>query len=130
MARIRTVDLASAVKKILDEYSLECAEDTKVAVRKVTRLGARKVRANAQGTFNGSEYAPGWTSKVEIGRLTAEGVIYNRIPGLPHLLEHGHAKVVGGRHYPGRVSGREHIAPVEQELDELFMKELKRRLGS
>lgn len=131
MSKIRTVDLESAVKNILDKYCLECTEDTKAAVKEVTKMGAKKVRANAQASFNGHRYASGWTSKVETGRLSAQGVIYNsKLPGLPHLLEHGHAKVVGGRRYSGSVSGREHIASVERELEEFFERELERRLRS
>ena len=42
--------------------------------------------------------------------------IYNaKLPGLAHLLEHGHAKVNGGRTAP-----RVHIAPVEKKLIEEY----------
>ena len=56
--------------------------------------------------------------------MGAKATLYNaKVPGLPHLLEHGHAKRGGGR-----VSGRVHIAPVEEELEKAFTQELERAL--
>lgn len=45
-------------------------------------------------------------------RWAASAVIYNKKqPGLAHLLEHGHAKVGGGR-----TRALEHVLPVEEQL--------------
>lgn len=56
-------------------------------------------------------------------RLGVTAIIHNTTPGLPHLLEKGHANRDGGR-TPGRV----HIAPVEEELVKLFPRELEEKL--
>ena len=76
---------------------------------------------HADGT---GKYAEGWTSRVETDRLSATGTIYTgKLPGLPHLLEHGHAKRGGGR-----VPGRVHIAPVEKILESAFMRAIQTKL--
>ena len=87
------------------------------------------MRANAKSNFKISKakeknYGKGWTSQFETGRLSYQGVIYNKdLPGLPHLLEHGHAKRGGGR-----VDGRVHIKPVEDEIVKKFEKEVKQAI--
>lgn len=124
MPRLKTIDLESAVKQILDEYELECTEDMKEAVKEAAKVGVKKVKENARKSFDGNKYYKGWASRLEEGRMSAQGIIYNsKLPGLPHLLEHGHA-LRGG----GRVSGRVHIAPVEDELGKVFEEELEKRL--
>ena len=124
MPKLKTIDIETAVKKILEEYDLECTEDMKAAVKAATKAGAKKVKENAQGAFGGKKYASGWTSRLEEGRVSSQGIIYNsKVPGLPHLLEHGHAKRGGGR-----VSGRVHIKPVEDELERVFVEELEKRM--
>lgn len=116
-------DLGSEIQKILDECEVEVVDDMKEAIKAVTKAGVKKVKSNAK-IFKGSgAYKKGWTSKVEEERMTAHGVIYNRKPGLPHLLEYGHPKRTGGR-----VEGREHIKPVEEEIEKEFVGELEARL--
>ena len=129
MAKKIPVDRLSAeIEKILTEYGNEVQENVDDAARRVTKAGAKAVRGNAQSTFrvgNGEKnYAKGWTSKFETGRLSAQGIIYNKdLPGLPHLLEHGHANRNGGR-----TPGRAHIAPVEQKIIEDFEKAVKKAI--
>lgn len=129
MAKKIPVDRLSAeINKILTEYGNEVQENVDDAARRVTKAGAKAVRGNAQSTFrvgNGEKnYAKGWTSKFETGRLSAQGIIYNKdLPGLPHLLEHGHANRNGGR-----TPGRAHIAPVEQKIIEDFEKAVKKAI--
>lgn len=133
MSRIVSIDeLETAINDILKDYGESVNEGTAKAVEFTARQGAREARAASGATFGGSgKYAKGWRSKVFKTRLSAEGVIYNAsAPGLAHLLEHGHAKIVGGREYPGDpVKGRVHLAPVQDKMDELIMKTLKKELG-
>lgn len=103
----------SAIQKILEEYGEEASNGTREAVRAVAQKGATAVRANARASFGGSgKYASGWTYQTEYARMKSTATIYNKKPGLPHLLENGHAKRGGGR-----VMGRVHIAPVEAEIE-------------
>lgn len=124
MAKKTPVDkLAEAVEKALQEYAEDVTQSTKELVRNVAKKGAQSVKQSSAGTYGSGQYSRGWTSTVEETRLGATGIIYNKTPGLPHLLENGHAKRGGGR-----VSGRPHIGPVEEELVKDFPKELEERL--
>lgn len=114
MARRTPIDrLTLEVGKILEEYGDNVQENLNEIVSQMSKQGAKAVKSEARGTFGGSgKYASGWTSQVETGRVSAQGTIYNQsVPGLPHLLEHGHANRNGGR-----TAGRIHIAKVEEQL--------------
>jgi hypothetical protein len=121
-----TLDTFSTeLKKILDEYADEVTENVQEVTKKVARKGAQAVKSESLSTFKDvhlkkGRYGSGWTSTVETGRLSAQGIIYNKkYPGLPHLLEHGHAMRGGGR-----VPGKAHIAPVEKKIVEMYEKEI------
>lgn len=118
----KAVNLEAEISKILEEYGENLSDHVKEAAKEVAKKGAKAVKANAKTTFNGTgKYASGWTSKAETNQYSAQGIIYNRTtPGLPHLLEHGHAKRGGGR-----TDGREHIRPVEEEVIRLFEEAIK-----
>lgn len=127
MPRVKTVDIETAVNQILKEYNMEVTEEMQAAVKEAAKVGVKKVKENSN-IFNGKKYKSGWTSRVETGRLSAQGVIYNgKQPGLPHLLEFGHAVRRGGRTI-GEAGAHEHIAPVENELERVFMSELEKHL--
>lgn len=116
-------DFAAAMAKILEQYKDGLIADTTQLTKKFAQQGAKELRS-ASGIFGGSGgYAKGWKSKVETNRLGASAVIYNEKPGLPHLLENGHAKRNGGR-----VGGRTHIAPVEEKLVEEFTKAVEKAI--
>lgn len=129
MAKKIPIDRLSAeVNKVLTEYGDEIQENVNDATRKVTKAGAKAVKGNAQSLFRigkgEKNYAKGWTSKFETGRLSAQGIIYNKdLPGLPHLLEKGHAN-----RYGGRTNGKPHIAPVEDKIIEDFTKEVEKAI--
>ena len=126
MARKVPIDrLAEDIEKILNKYGENVQENLGDIVKQMSKKGAQTLRSQSKGTFNGTgEYAKGWTSRAETGRFSAQGTIYNKdLPGLPHLLEHGHANRGGGR-TPGRV----HIATVEQQLISEFESKVKSKL--
>lgn len=125
MARVTIDNLAEAIGDLLKDYGEDVNDMTAEAVKEVTKLGVKAVKSNAKSTFGGTgKYASGWTSRVESGRMSTQGTIYNRkTPGLPHLLEFGHAKRGGGR-----VPGRVHIAPVQDEIEKALTKEIEEKL--
>ena len=126
MARTVPVDrLASEVNKILQEYGENVQQNLNEITSAMAKKGAQTLRSQSRGTFKGTgKYAKGWTSKTETGRVSAQGTIYNKdVPGLPHLLEHGHANRNGGR-TPGRV----HISTVEEALIKEFEQKVKSKL--
>lgn len=107
------------MKELLDELN----EDVRASVRKnipgVAKEAAQKLR-NTSPVKTGS-YSKGWAVKKE-GETDA--VVYNRTnASLTHLLENGHV-IKNKKGTFGRVSGRKHIAPVEEWASE----ELPRRI--
>lgn len=119
MAKLTPVEqLDKAVQKILQDYANDVTMTTKELSKKLAAKGAATLRTVSRQSFRGTgKYAKGWAVQTTETRLTVSSVIYNKSPGLPHLLEKGHAKRGGGR-----VSGTEHIKPVEEELVEEFTK--------
>jgi len=121
----KAINIEIEIAKILTKYGDEVAENIQKVTKEIARKGAKAVKQNAQTNFSGTgKYAAGWTSQAKEGRYSSQGIIYNRAkPGLPHLLEHGHAKRGGGR-----TDGKEHIAPVEQEVIKSFEEAIKEKL--
>lgn len=125
MAKKVTIDkLGDEIKKILDEYGEEVTSNLSQITKAIGSKGASALRNESHETFNGDKYYKGWGYTVESKRLYTRVIIHNKkLPGLPHLLEYGHAKVGGGR-----VEGRAHIAPVEKELIRDYEKEVVSKL--
>lgn len=124
MAKTPIDKLNTAISKILTEYGNEIAGNLGEATKKAAKAGVTALRSQSKATFGGTgRYARGWSSQYEEGRLTYSAVIYNSSPGLPHLLENGHAKRGGGR-----TPGRPHISIVEQQLIESFEKEVEAKI--
>lgn len=114
---------ADSIDKILQEYADSTVKDVSALTKKMAQKGAQAVKqeAKSKGWGEHTGYADGWTSQFESGRVSAQGVIYNKkAPGLAHLLEHGHAKRGGGR-----TKAVPHIAPVEEKLEKEFEKAVK-----
>ena len=125
MARKVSADaFADAVQKIFNEYRENIEDGLNDVTKALAKRGAKEVKAKARATFGGGKYANGWTSRFDTGRFSAQGTIYNgAVPGLPHLLENGHANRGGGR-----TPGRAHIKPVEEELIRQYENEVKSKL--
>lgn len=114
--KIRADQLSNEIDKIMKEYGDDVDFYLREVTLKIGRKGATAVKNEAHDKFNGDKYYKGWTaSEVKWPHYTSV-IIYNRNHyQLAHLLEHGHAKVGGGR-----VEGRPHIAPVEEKLIEEY----------
>lgn len=118
------IDLDKAVKDILSQYGEVAIEATKEAVAEVAKESAKKLKSSSPRGRTG-KYAKGWTSKVEIGRVSASATVYGKSGTyqLAHLLEHGHAKRGGGRTTP-----IQHIEPVEQWAVEETLQRITQKL--
>lgn len=113
MARkIPLQELEITIQKELAAYSDEVAEDIRKEVKEVAKETVTTLKATSPRATG--EYARGWSYRVEFeSREDIRVRIYNRTePQLTHLLEYGHAKTNGGR-----VEGRPHIRPAEQEAE-------------
>lgn len=122
--KITADNLGEAIAGILEEYGDEAQKDMDDVVKDVGKAGVKAIKS-ASGVFGGTgKYRKGWTSQTDTERYGSTVTIYNRTPGLPHLLENGHAKRGGGR-----VPGKTHIAPVEQELIKQFEEQIEKAVS-
>lgn len=105
MAKIKLNNISNEISKILSEYSEEIEEGMIKARDKVAKESAKTLRATSPEKTG--SYKQGWRVKTEGNKK----IIHNKTDyQLTHLLEHGHAKVGGGR-----VAARVHIKPVEEK---------------
>ena len=116
-------DFSKAVATVLDDYAESVTEAVQRVAKEVATEGVKRVKANSpvnpQGKKRGA-YKSGWTKKVEVTRYGASAVVHNKkFPGLVHLLEKGHATRNGGRTSP-----QEHVAPVQDWMNEEFEKRI------
>lgn len=124
MAR-RTVtpeQFAAALAEVIGDYADGVYATQEKAVNFATKQALRQVKASSGGF--GARYAGDWRSKVEKTNITAHGYVANNRPGLPHLLEKGHAKQNGGR-----TEGRAHVLPVQEEVNRILQEKLEEGLG-
>lgn len=115
MAKVTIDNFDQAVEKILQDYGDDITADLSEITERIGKEGVKMMRSSASIFNRTGKYKKSWKAKVERGRLESVVVLYSTIPGLPHLLEYGHAKRGGGR-----VEGKEHIKPVEEKLIEQF----------
>lgn len=116
--------LGTEIAKILEDYGGDVEHNLDEITKKVGQKGRSALRNESKSKFGGTgKYAQGWmVTPVKMPHYTSV-VIHNKLAGLPHLLEHGHALILGGRKV-GEVDGREHIAPVEEELQRQYLNEV------
>lgn len=131
MAKTIKVDqLSSEIARILDEFDNATANDIESAAKDTAKSTVEELRnANPSGSGKyGSwkDYNRGWTSK-KTSTSAFNGytmTVYNKTKyQLTHLLEHGHAKVTGGR-----TKSFPHISIAEENAEKQFASELLRRL--
>ena len=120
---IKINDLANVIMKGLEDYAELAAEEMKEAVKHASSTVRKEIKANAP--VDTGKYAKSWTAKkVRETSQTLTMVVHskNRYQ-LAHLLEYGHAKRNGGR-----VEGKAHIAPAEQQGIRQLQEEIERAL--
>ena len=119
------VDLEREVRKALEEYGAEATAVVQEVVPKIAKEAVKKLKQGSPRRTG--KYYKGWTKNTDIGRVTGSAVVYGKTGTyqLAHLLEHGHAKRGGGR-----VSGIEHIKPVEEWVNEEAAKRISDKLES
>lgn len=102
-------NLADEIMKGLTEYSDLADMEMKKAVRKTATAVKKEISANAPKRTG--KYAKSWTAKkTKENSHSLEMTVHSKNKyQLAHLLEKGHAKRGGGR-----VSGKPHIAPAEE----------------
>ena len=115
-SKVKLSQLDKAINEALQAYEDKVNLEVKAVTNEVAKAGAKEIRQAARSTFNGNKYYKLWTSQVTSTRLSTDGVIYSKMPGLPHLLENGHLTRSGKR-----VAGRTHIAPVAEKISTEYL---------
>lgn len=124
MAADVTVDadrFGATLEQLLNGIGNEVAEKVKPCVREAAKTARSEWRSRAGREFGGTgRYASSIRYRVrESGMETHADVGSATMPGLPHLLELGHAKVGGDK-----VPGRKHIAPAADAAFDQFEREI------
>lgn len=121
--KISIDSLSETVMKELNDYADGACDEMKKAVKDASTLVRNEIKATAPKATGA--YAKSWSTKNtrETSR-SLEVTVYSRNRyQLAHLLEFGHAKRGGGR-----VAGRSHIAPAEQDGIKQLEKDIERSL--
>ena len=99
---------AHGIAEILNQVSTTTEEVVEKGVRKGAQESAKVWRKEAPRHYG--NYAKSIRSRMDKGGAQPEAHAYSTEPGLPHLLEHGHA-TMGGGHTKAYV----HVAPAAEE---------------
>lgn len=121
MATIKIDKLADEIAKELAKYSQEVVEKVNISSEKIGKEAVKQLRQTSPKKTG--KYAKSWTmtTEKEFGQPHRR-IIHAKAPHyrLTHLLEHGHAKVGGGR-----VEGKPHIRPAEEMVIQEFVREVE-----
>lgn len=120
MAKTSVNDIAEAIAKELEQYSQDVTDGLKKEVKQVAKECKQEIQRNSPMLTGG--YKKGWRDQVEYeSREDIRVVVRNKTDyQLTHLLENGHAKVNGGR-----VPGKPHIGPAEQNAEKKLLAAVK-----
>lgn len=113
MAKINIDQLASEVMKNLEIYQGNTVDTVTKAVQETAKETVAELNRTSPKSPEGGDYAKSWDKKRDKnirGKWYMSMTVYSKDPEyrLTHLLEHGHAKVTGGR-----VRGKPHIKVAE-----------------
>lgn len=116
-----SIDLAAEIEKAMKEQYDLANEVVDKAVDKVAKETVNELKSSSPK--HSGKYAGGWSKdETKTATRSKSAVVWNKKHyQLTHLLEHGHAKVNGGR-----VSARPHIGAAEQKAIKSFEDELRR----
>jgi len=112
--------LANEIAKGLTDYSQDVVEKVNVSSAKVGKMAVKQLKQTSPK--DSGDYAKSWRMKTEpaVGQPNKQ-IIHNKDHyQLSHLLENGHVKAGGGR-----VSGKPHIRPAEEEVIQEFTREVE-----
>jgi len=102
-------DEITLITQILEDYADDIEDDINDLIEAVSDEGVLLLKANSPK--DRGRYAKSWKKKTKKYSRNTRITLYNTTPGLPHLLEHGHATRDGGRTRP-----QIHIKPVEDKV--------------
>lgn len=122
MSTIQPGKFASAISEILSDYDKDVREVVDKSITEVAKDAQKTLKQS--GDFRGSgKYKKSWAVKIEKKRIYTNATVYNKKPGLTHLLEFGHVKQNGGR-----TRAFPHIAPVNDKVQDEVIKKIEEAL--
>ena len=114
-------EIDKVVTEELDAFANACTEDIHEAAVAAAKWANKELKAKSPGQ---GDYHTEWRVEKQKLRTGTKTTVYNKkLYMLSHLLEHGHAKVNGGR-----TRALEFIAPINDQAAKKFENELKRRV--
>lgn len=130
MAGYTVEQFSLAVMEAMKEFQQSVDYDLVYVTQKVARQAAKNVQANItdSGIRGTGEYKKSIKARtIKDSPLSKKSVVYADKPHyrLTHLLEHGHAKLNGGR-----TRAFAHWEPAEQKAIDDFVKELREAIES
>lgn len=117
------------ISEILEKYSKEVTEKVDEIIKKDMDEARKELSATSPRGESG-KYARSWSVKNDGSKLAPSYVIYNREPGLPHLLERGHLVSNGTGRIVGSASAHEHIASVDEKVQRKVAEDIERMISS
>lgn len=121
-SKIKLSQLADEMTKMYKEYSDEVIKAMPEATKKAAKACVKSLKANAPK--KSGEYAGSFKQKTtESSSSKTEITVYSTLPGLPHLLEFGHAKKNQYGYY-GVTGAHPHWAPAEDEANKVLEEEI------
>lgn len=117
------------ISEILEKYSKDITDKVEEII-KADMSEARKELSATSPRGESGKYARSWTVKNDGSKLAPSYVIYNREPGLPHLLENGHLVSNGTGRVVGSADAIEHIASVNDKVQQKVVEDIERMISS
>lgn len=117
----RATELDKVVIEELDAFAYACTNDIHEAAIVAAKWAKKELEKSTPR--NEGDLAKDWHIDRKKLRTGTKTTVYNGTYMLLHLLEHGHAKVNGGR-----TRAVNFIAPINTQAADKFEEELKRRV--
>ena len=113
----------ASLQAILDDVQHVADEALEAGVKAGCEIGRDEWQSGAPVQTGG--YSKSIRYRVEGSGGEVQGHVYSTKPGMPHLLEKGHAKIGGGR-----TRAQEHIAPAADDAFEMTEKVIAAMIGA
>ena len=110
------------INTILAQYTNNVDATVDSTIQSTAKEGVAKLKATSPKGSSG-KYAKSWAVKKTKGTHT----IYNKQPGLTHLLENGHDVIRNGQKI-GEAKPHKHIKPVDDWLGDEIIARLEKNL--
>ena len=129
VTKVTSSSFKVVVAGMLDQYSQDVATGCWVVVNEVTENAVEKLKH--AGDFKGKKFRRAWKRTVkqyESGRVEADVHLKKPYYRIGHLLEHGHAIMVGGRKV-GDTTAFKFIKPVEEDAIKEYEEKMIELIG-